>query len=95
MVQTSSMFDTEKLPPPAPVSLKPPPIDRYKSFDEDEFSNKPIAKKVNTTSIKAIIYSVADLQIATDSFSEDNLVGEGSFGRVYRAQFSDGKVWLP
>ncbi|XP_009388758.2 protein STRUBBELIG-RECEPTOR FAMILY 6 isoform X1 [Musa acuminata AAA Group] len=91
-VQTSSMFDTEKLPPPAPVNLKPPPIDRYKSFDEDEFSNKPIAKKVDTTSIKAIIYSVADLQIATDSFSEDNLVGEGSFGRVYRAQFSDGKV---
>ncbi|WOL12461.1 protein STRUBBELIG-RECEPTOR FAMILY 6 isoform X1 [Canna indica] len=93
-MQTSSIIDTEKLPPPpAPISLKPPPVDHYKSFDEDDSSNKPIPKKGRTTSVKATSYSVADLQIATDSFSEDNLLGEGSFGRVYKAQFSDGKVF--
>lgn len=91
-IQTPSIIDIGKLPPPAPVSLKPPPVDRYKSFDEDDFSNKPSTKKGNTTSIKAVSYSVADLQMATDSFSEDNIVGEGSFGRVYKAQFSNGKV---
>ena len=42
--------------------------------------------------MKATVYSVADLQMATDSFSFDNLVGEGTFGRVYRAQFNGGKV---
>ncbi|WOL11562.1 protein STRUBBELIG-RECEPTOR FAMILY 6 [Canna indica] len=91
-IQTSSARHAATLPPPAPISLKPPPIEKHKSFDEDDFSNKPIVKKVNTTPINASVYSVADLQIATDSFSMDNLVGEGSFGRVYRAQFSDGKV---
>ncbi|XP_009383597.2 protein STRUBBELIG-RECEPTOR FAMILY 6 isoform X1 [Musa acuminata AAA Group] len=91
-IQASSTSHTAILPPPAPISLKPPPIERHKSFDEDDFSNKPIVKKANTTPIKAAVYSVADLQIATDSFSIDNLVGEGSFGRVYKAQFSDGKI---
>ncbi|RZR98593.1 hypothetical protein BHM03_00027980 [Ensete ventricosum] len=91
-IQASSASHTAILPPPAPISLKPPPIERHKSFDEDDFSNKPLVKKANTTPIKAAIYSVADLQIATDSFSIDNLVGEGSFGRVYKAQFSDGKI---
>ncbi|XP_072990629.1 protein STRUBBELIG-RECEPTOR FAMILY 6-like [Typha latifolia] len=91
-IQTSTV-ETHALPPPAPISLKPPPkIDRHKSFDEDDFTNKPVVKKTDTTPIKATLYSVADLQMATDSFSMDNLVGEGSFGRVYKAQFDDGKV---
>ncbi|KAK9149237.1 hypothetical protein Scep_007994 [Stephania cephalantha] len=75
------------------VSLRPPPIDRKKSFDEDDFSNKPIVvKKVNRATIKATAYSVADLQMATASFSPENLIGDGTIGRVYRAQFGDGKV---
>lgn len=93
-IQTFSSSEARTLPPPAPLSLKPPPIDRHKSFDEGDFSDKPNVKKVNSPSIKAAIYSVADLQIATDSFSIYNLVGEGSFGRVYKAQFGDGKVSL-
>ncbi|XP_008783430.2 protein STRUBBELIG-RECEPTOR FAMILY 7 isoform X2 [Phoenix dactylifera] len=91
-IQTSSTIDAATFPSSAPISLKPPPIDRHKSFDEDDFSNKPVVKKANTAPIKATVYSVADLQMATDSFSIENLIGEGSFGRVYRAQFSDGKV---
>ncbi|XP_042391155.1 protein STRUBBELIG-RECEPTOR FAMILY 6-like [Zingiber officinale] len=91
-IQVSSTSETRTLPPPAPLNLKPPPIDRHKSFDEDDLSDKPVAKKVNIAPIKAAVYSVADLQIATDSFNIYNLVGEGSFGRVFKAQFSDGKV---
>jgi hypothetical protein len=75
------------------VSLKPPAkIDLYKSFDERELSMKPIMKKISFSSIKATVYSVADLQVATDMFSPDNLLGEGSFGRSYKAQFDGGKV---
>lgn len=82
---------TELVPP---VNLKPPPkIEKVKAVEEDGFSNKPVVtKKSSMSSIKATVYSVADLQIATDSFSIDNLIGEGTFGRVYRAQFNDGKV---
>lgn len=90
-------FDT----PPAPISLKPPPFDRHKSFDEDEFSKKSTTvikpakvKKTVTAPTNVKSYSIADLQIATGSFSVDQLLGEGSFGRVYRAQFDDGKVFL-
>ncbi|KAG2542948.1 hypothetical protein PVAP13_9NG811700 [Panicum virgatum] len=86
--------DIESLASPASISLKPPlKIERHKSFgDDDDFPNKPVAKKSNIAPIKATVYSVADLQMATDSFNLDNLVGEGTFGRVYRAQFNDGKV---
>ena len=90
-IQTSST-DTVTFSPLAPITLKPPPIERHKSLGEDDFSNKPVVKKDNTTAIAVTVYSVADLQIGTDSFNIDNLVGEGLFGRVYKAQFSDGKV---
>jgi hypothetical protein len=82
---------TELVPP---VSLKPPPkIEKVKAVEEDRFSNKPVVtKKSSMSSIKATVYSVADLQIATDSFNIENLIGEGTFGRVYKAQFNDGKV---
>uniref|UniRef100_A0A0D9VQD5 Protein kinase domain-containing protein n=1 Tax=Leersia perrieri TaxID=77586 RepID=A0A0D9VQD5_9ORYZ len=92
-IEESTTIDVESLPSPASISLKPPPkIERHKSFDDDDLSNKPVLKKSNMAPIKAIVYSVADLQMATDSFSMDNLIGEGTFGRVYRAQFTDGKV---
>jgi len=75
------------------MNLKPPSkIELHKSFDENDPTNKPATKKVNLSSIRATAYTVADLQVATESFSADNLVGEGSFGRVYRAQLSDQKV---
>ncbi|RCV44433.1 hypothetical protein SETIT_9G373600v2 [Setaria italica] len=75
------------------MNLKPPSkIELHKSFNENDPTNKPVAKKVNLSSIRATAYTVADLQVATESFSADNLVGEGSFGRVYRAQLSDQKV---
>ncbi|KAK4731610.1 hypothetical protein R3W88_024598 [Solanum pinnatisectum] len=76
------------------VKLRPPPIERHKSFDEADIAAKPIVppKKVNTPKIDASQYSIADLQMAIDSFNVDSLIGEGSFGRVYRVQFDDGKV---
>ncbi|KAG8073731.1 hypothetical protein GUJ93_ZPchr0006g42010 [Zizania palustris] len=91
--EESIAVDVESLPSPASISLKPPPkIERHKSFDDDDLSSMPVIKKSNMAPIKAIVYSVADLQMTTDSFSMDNLVGEGTFGRVYKAQFNDGKV---
>ncbi|KAD4889441.1 hypothetical protein R6Q59_037201 [Mikania micrantha] len=73
---------------PSSVNLKPPPLERHKSFNNDDISAKP-PKKAPTN---AMSYSIADLQMATNSFSADNLIGEGSTGRVFRAQFEDGKV---
>lgn len=37
-------------------------------------------------------YSLKDLEIATRGFSDENMIGEGGYGVVYRADFSDGSV---
>ena len=42
--------------------------------------------------ITATPYAVASLQVATNSFCQDSLLGEGSLGRVYKADFLNGKV---
>ncbi|KAK3220652.1 hypothetical protein Dsin_014622 [Dipteronia sinensis] len=92
-VQTSSAINTKKFDTSASINLRPPPSDRHKSLDEEDFSNKPIVvKKAVTAPTNVTSYSIADLQMATGSFSIENLLGEGTFGRVYRAQFDDGKV---
>ncbi|XP_017414239.1 protein STRUBBELIG-RECEPTOR FAMILY 2 [Vigna angularis] len=38
------------------------------------------------------VYTVAEVQLVTNSFHEDNLLGEGSLGPVYRAEFPNNKV---
>lgn len=38
------------------------------------------------------VYTVEELQLATNCFNEANVLGEGSLGPVYRAKFPDGKV---
>lgn len=92
-VHAPSTISAKTFETPTPISLRPPPIERHKSFDEESFSKKPIAKKVNAEEIDAKLYSVAELQMATGSFSAECLIGEGSLGRAYRAQFDDGKVF--
>jgi len=42
--------------------------------------------------ITATPYTIASLQVATNSFCQDSLLGEGSLGRVYKADFPNGKV---
>ncbi|WCJ39280.1 STRUBBELIG-receptor family 7 [Euphorbia peplus] len=94
-VQTSSAAATKTFDTSASFNLRPPPSDRHKSFDENDspkmpvvvVKKKPVAAPTNVTS-----FSIADLQIATGSFSIEHLLGEGSFGRVYRAHFDDGRV---
>ncbi|XWS12240.1 hypothetical protein CRYUN_Cryun37aG0072600 [Craigia yunnanensis] len=92
-IHSSSSLDTKTFDTPASINIRPPPIDRHKSFDDEDFSKKPIVvKKAVPAPTNVTSYSIADLQMATGSFNVENLLGEGSFGRVYRAQFDDGKV---
>ncbi|XP_010538738.1 PREDICTED: protein STRUBBELIG-RECEPTOR FAMILY 8-like [Tarenaya hassleriana] len=42
--------------------------------------------------ITASQYTVASLQVATNSFSQENIISEGSLGRVYKAEFPGGKT---
>lgn len=38
------------------------------------------------------LFSVGSLQQYTDSFSQENLIGKGMLGTVYKAELPDGKV---
>ncbi|KAF3772457.1 STRUBBELIG-RECEPTOR FAMILY 6 protein [Nymphaea thermarum] len=92
--ESSASTTPMKLEPSRSEVLKPPPINHYKSVENDHFPKRNITvKRIDMTSVNASVHSIADLQIATGSFSMDNLIGEGSFGRVYKAQFADGKVF--
>lgn len=95
-IQSSSSVETKKLDTSLSINLRPPPADRHKSFDDEDLTRKPVVVKKSAVVVPSNVrvYSVADLQVATGSFSVDNLLGEGTFGRVYRAEFHDGKVLL-
>ncbi|RAL48508.1 hypothetical protein DM860_005932 [Cuscuta australis] len=43
--------------------------------------------------ICAKVYTITELQSATNNFSQQNLLGEGSLGSVYRAEFPDGQIF--
>ncbi|KAK6124631.1 hypothetical protein DH2020_041619 [Rehmannia glutinosa] len=77
---SSPMITPSRLPPIRTKTLK---VARRKSFTKTK------------TTIGAKVYTVAELQIATNSFSEENLIGEGSLGSVYRAEFPDGTKRIP
>eukprot|EP01018_Ginkgo_biloba_P026827 Gb_28995 [translate_table: standard] len=78
-------------PSPPEITLKPPPSERHKSTGDKGFGSM-FASKRTKSPITATEYSIADLQMATSSFSQDNLIGEGAVGRVYRADFPNGKI---
>lgn len=73
----------------AVVDLKPPLAD---SLPVEKLHGKNGSLRRVKSPITATSYTVAALQTATSSFSQENIVGEGSLGRVYRAEFSNGKV---
>ncbi|KAH9289019.1 hypothetical protein KI387_033136, partial [Taxus chinensis] len=76
------------------VNIKRPPIEKYKV--PINTSVQPPAQKLQSkpprAPIAATSYTVATLQQSTNSFGQENLIGEGSLGRVYRAELPDGKL---
>ena len=76
----------------AVTDLKPPPAEKLMV---ERVQGKNGSVKRIKSPITATSYTVASLQTATNSFSQEFLIGEGSLGRVYKAEFSNGKVILP
>ncbi|OVA06645.1 Protein kinase domain [Macleaya cordata] len=72
--------------PPVPRPRHVPSVHYGRTEDFNgrrQSRNPPIAK----------MYTVSELQSATNSFSKDNLLGEGSLGSVYKAKFPDGQIF--
>lgn len=71
------------------ADLKPLPAEK---LVVDRLMVKNGSMKRVKSPITATSYTVASLQSATNSFSQENIIGEGSLGRVYKAEFPNGKV---
>ncbi|KAK1276010.1 Protein STRUBBELIG-RECEPTOR FAMILY 8 [Acorus gramineus] len=71
------------------ANLKPPPAE--KMIGEKAYSKNGSGRRTKAP-ITATSYTVASLQTATNRFSQEHLVGEGSLGRDYRAEFPNGKL---
>ncbi|XP_017255958.1 protein STRUBBELIG-RECEPTOR FAMILY 2 isoform X3 [Daucus carota subsp. sativus] len=85
--EESSELSAISSPPLIDLKYLPPLRARTVRTSRRSFSRKsrvPVGTK---------IYSVAELQAATDSFSEANLLGEGSLGSVYKAEFPGGQIF--
>ncbi|KAI3464594.1 hypothetical protein Pfo_021257 [Paulownia fortunei] len=44
------------------------------------------------TELDSMRYTYSEIQLATDDFSSDNLLGEGGYGLVYKGQLKDGQL---
>ncbi|KAJ4842757.1 Protein STRUBBELIG-REPTOR FAMILY 8 [Turnera subulata] len=72
------------------TDLKPPPPAEKLVVDR-LYGGSGSVKRMKSP-ITATSYTVASLQTATNSFSQEFLIGEGSLGRVYKAEFPNGKI---
>ncbi|XP_031130969.1 protein STRUBBELIG-RECEPTOR FAMILY 2 [Ipomoea triloba] len=58
---------------------------------------QPVSRRSFANTCKVPIcsrfYTISELQLATNNFSEENLLGEGSLGSVYKAEFPDGQIF--
>ncbi|XP_076959443.1 protein STRUBBELIG-RECEPTOR FAMILY 8-like [Bidens hawaiensis] len=88
VIGEKEMQEQRVIPTASITDLKPLPTENNSSFERAKSGSIKRVKSPITTSS----YTVAALQTATNSFSQDNIIGEGSLGRVYKADFSNGKV---
>ncbi|KAI7746806.1 hypothetical protein M8C21_007713 [Ambrosia artemisiifolia] len=83
----AEMQEQRVIPTASVVDLKTPPNENSTYENGKSGSMKRVKSPITTSS-----YTVATLQTATNSFSQDNIIGEGSLGRVYKADFPNGKM---
>ncbi|XP_061355787.1 protein STRUBBELIG-RECEPTOR FAMILY 3-like [Gastrolobium bilobum] len=80
-----------KLPPLQPAPPHPLPIIPGEKFIiNPAISTKVTERQIIMSSVK--VYTVATLQQYTNSFCQENYIGEGTLGPVYRAELPDGKL---
>ncbi|KAK7267354.1 hypothetical protein RIF29_20024 [Crotalaria pallida] len=91
-VSLTVLDESLQIPPFNSVSLLGPRRLHFQNHKRTgEMSRRSFSERDRVTG-RTKVYSVAEVQLATNSFNEDNLLGEGSLGPVYRAEFPDNKV---
>lgn len=87
------VIDTTLPPPPRPPSLLPIEKSIVKPIEAAEISCTRNSNPKYASSLRS--FTIASLQQITNSFSQENFIGSGMLGSVYRAELPNGKVnWL-
>ncbi|XP_076919998.1 protein STRUBBELIG-RECEPTOR FAMILY 8-like [Bidens hawaiensis] len=86
--KVNAEMQEQRVTPTAGIVDMKLPLTENSSFENGKSgSTKRVRSPITSSS-----YTVATLQTATNSFSQDNIIGEGSLGRVYKAEFPNGKM---
>uniref|UniRef100_M4CYD4 Protein kinase domain-containing protein n=1 Tax=Brassica campestris TaxID=3711 RepID=M4CYD4_BRACM len=98
-VSTGREFSAAPEDNPQMKRIRPPPVPQLRRVPPPPVRiDKPAGRKSFSASCQypayAKLFSAAELQLATDGFSEENLLGEGPIGSVYRAKLPDGQVYI-
>lgn len=86
-VKESGDTDIQRSPLPFPLL----PAERIVA-DPTFTQLTPPSRNASKTVESAKFFTIASLQQCTNSFSQENLVGKGTLGSVYRGQLPDGNV---
>ncbi|XP_012091539.1 protein STRUBBELIG-RECEPTOR FAMILY 3 isoform X2 [Jatropha curcas] len=82
--------------PLQPPAAPPPCLPVDKVIVNPILPAEAYARSSSTKSLKSSssvrVFTIATLQQYTNSFSEENFVGEGTLGSVYKAELPDGKL---
>ncbi|ESW34299.1 hypothetical protein PHAVU_001G140900 [Phaseolus vulgaris] len=91
-VSSTALQESPHIPPFNSASfLGPVRLLSMNHNNTEEPFKKSFSTRGRSTGITKI-YTVAELELATNCFSEANILGEGSLGPVYRANFPDDKI---
>ncbi|KAL0555183.1 hypothetical protein IC582_009122 [Cucumis melo] len=84
--------DSQNFPLGSQLRGVPRPIPLLNHTRTEKVSGRKGFSKRCRLLVRTKVYALAELQSATNNFSQENLLGEGSLGAVYRAEFPDGQV---
>ncbi|KAH7423558.1 hypothetical protein KP509_12G061100 [Ceratopteris richardii] len=77
---------------PSDTVTRPPPSGSFKEPILDKILGRKISSRRGKNTISASAISISDLQLATNSFSQEHLLGTSVLGPVYRGELPDGKL---
>ncbi|KAH7284203.1 hypothetical protein KP509_34G043300 [Ceratopteris richardii] len=63
---------------------------RYPTSDLNDFSVMHPPSTISTCTLAVRVFSIYDLEKATDNFNSDNIIGQGGYGCVYSGALEDG-----
>ncbi|KAK8618380.1 hypothetical protein V6N13_132373 [Hibiscus sabdariffa] len=89
-VDVKSMSIRPPLPPPLCPTVEEGSVSLIMPAEKNEPGHFSTGR--DSTSLNVNAFSIASLQQYTNSFSEENFIGEGMLGCVYRAELPDGKL---